>query len=253
MRLHHHCQGGGFPLIILHGLLGSSDNWQNISRKLAGQFQVCAPDLRNHGRSPHDETFDYDAMGDDLLELMADRQFGRAHLLGHSMGGKVAMNFALRHPEKVEKLVVVDITPRAYEPSHLPIFEALSSLDLSSFRERGEVDRALAARIKDVVVRQFLLKNLGRDEHGTLHWKPNLPVIRRKYNELNAALEVRGKFEGPALFIKGEKSDYITEADRELIARMFPNAQMAEIPEAGHWVHAEAPEKFITIVSEFLN
>lgn len=252
MQLHHQCHGAGFPLIILHGLLGSSDNWQGISRKLADTRRVCAVDLRNHGRSPHDEKFGYEVMSQDLLEFMTGQEMGRANILGHSMGGKAAMHFALHHPEKVEKLVVVDMAPRAYKGSHQPIFEALFSLDLGGFRERGEIDRALAARIPESAVRQFLLKNVTRDEHGNFRWKPNLPAIWRNYGEVSKGIDNGGKFEGPTLFIRGGRSDYLSDEDGTTIARLFPSAKIVAIPEAGHWVHADAPEKFAEIVGDFL-
>ncbi|HWF19647.1 MAG TPA: alpha/beta fold hydrolase [Verrucomicrobiae bacterium] len=253
MQLNFQCHGDGFPLLILHGLLGSLDNWQNISRKLGETFRVCAVDLRNHGRSPHSDAFNYEVMADDLLEFMGTQQIGRAHLLGHSMGGKAAMHFALRHPEKVEKLVVVDMAPRAYAPTHVPIFDAMLSLDTGSFRERGEIDRALATRIPDAATRQFLLKNLTRNEQGALQWKPNLPAIRKNYDGLNEALDTNGSFKGPALFIKGAKSDYITKNDQALIMSMFPNATISEIHQAGHWVHADAPGEFTELVTNFLS
>ncbi|HZV34552.1 MAG TPA: alpha/beta fold hydrolase [Verrucomicrobiae bacterium] len=252
MRLHHQCQGEGAPLLILHGLLGSLDNWQNISRKLSETFRVCALDLRNHGRSPHSDDFSYDVMTEDLLEFLDAQQIGRTRLMGHSMGGKTAMHFALKQPERVEKLVVVDIAPRAYPPSHLPIFEALLSLDLASFRERSEVDRALAGKIPEVAVRQFLLKNLARNEQGGLCWKPNLPVIRKNYDRLNEEIKTDTSFKGPTLFLKGAKSDYINDSDRATIEKLFPNATLTSIPQAGHWVHADAAKEFVEVVGNFL-
>ncbi len=252
MRLHFQCLGEGAPLIILHGLLGSLDNWQSVSRKLGERHRVCALDLRNHGRSPHSETFDYEVMAADVSEFMAAQQMERAVVMGHSMGGKVAMRLALAQPEKVEKLVVVDMAPRAYEPAHIPIFEAMQSLDLNSFRERSEMDAALAPRIPEAAVRQFLLKNVARDEQGAFRWKPNLPAIRRNYDKITAAIQGSGQFDKPGLFIQGGKSSYITEADHATIKSMFPMATMAIIPEAGHWVHAEAPGKLIELVSNFI-
>lgn len=252
MQLHFQCHGDGVPLIILHGLLGSLDNWQTISRKLGERYRVCALDLRNHGRSPHSDVFDYRAMGDDVLEFMASQGMQSAHLLGHSMGGKAAMHFALWHPERVEKLIVVDIAPRGYAPSHVPIFEALLSLDLAAFRERGEIDAALAPRIPQMAVRQFLLKNVGRDEQGAFRWKPNLQALYQNYDGIRAAIETSGHFQGPALFIRGGKSNYVNDEDREMIGQLFPKATVATIPETGHWVQAEAPGKFTEMVAEFL-
>lgn len=252
MELHHQCHGEGAPLLILHGLLGSLDNWQNISHRLGNTFRVCALDLRNHGRSPHSDDFNYDVMTEDLLEFLDAHQIERTRLMGHSMGGKTAMHFALKHSDRMEKLVVVDIAPRAYPPSHLPIFDALLSLDLASLRERSEVDRALAEKIREVPVRQFLLKNLARNEQGGLCWKPNLPVIRKNYDRLNEEIKTDSTFDGPTLFIKGAKSDYINDSDRAMIEKLFPNATLTSIPQAGHWVHADAPKEFVEVVGNFL-
>lgn len=252
MQLHFQCHGTGAPVIILHGLLGSSDNWQGIGRKLGEKFRICAVDLRNHGRSPHSERFDYAAMVEDVLEFMASQGMERAGLMGHSMGGKAAMHFALRHPDKVTKLIVADMAPKAYKGTHGPIFEALFSIDLGSFRERVEIDRALAARIPERAVRQFLLKNVARDEHGAFRWKPNLPAIWRGYPGLNTAIDVDGVFNGPTLFLRGGKSDYVSDMDGPLISKLFPQAGIAAIPDAGHWVHADAPEKFCELVAKFL-
>jgi esterase len=252
MRLHFQRQGDGFPLVILHGLLGSLDNWETVSRKLGEPYQVLAVDQRNHGRSPHSEVFNYDAMVEDLREFLEEQRIHRAHVMGHSMGGKTAMHFALRHPELVEKLIVVDMAPKAYAPRHEPIFEALSSVDLKAFRERSAVGEALATSIPDTAMRQFLLKNVGRDEAGAFRWKMNLPVIRRNYNGLNLAMESDRTFDGPTLFIKGGLSDYIEAGDVALINQLFPRATFKTVEKAGHWVHADAPEKLVKIVFDFL-
>ena len=166
MQLYYQTYGAGFPLIILHGLFGSSDNWQPVAKKLGEQFQVFTPDLRNHDRSPHSEEFSYPLMAEDLREFMEQRALVRTHMLGHSMGGKAAMEFALRHPALVAKLIVVDMAPKAYPPVHVPLFEAMLALDLASFRERGEINAALTPKISNTQVRQFLLKNIGRDNSG---------------------------------------------------------------------------------------
>lgn len=253
MQLHFQSHGTtGPPLLILHGLFGSLDNWASISRQLGHTNRVFALDLRNHGRSPHSDEFNYAVIAEDLLEFMAAQKLERTNILGHSLGGKVAMHFALHYPGRVEKLIVVDIAPRAYPPAHLPLFDAMMSLDLGAFRERGEMDRALAAKIPEAGVRQFLLKNVGRDESGAFRWKLNLPAIFQNYELLNKSLDTTRVFEGPTLFIKGEKSDYISEEDRELIIKMFPRAEVVTVPGAGHWVHADAPEKVTEMVRKFL-
>ena len=243
---------GGLPLIILHGLFGSLDNWQTVGRKLGETYQVFAVDQRNHGRSPHSDVFNYEVMAEDLREFMLAQQLPRAHLLGHSMGGKVAMHFALRCPELVEKLTVVDMAPKRYAPRHGPIFEALLSLDLSLFRERSEIAAALAPAIPEVGLRQFLLKNVGRDEVGAFQWKMNLPVIYRNYEQLNEEIETGRSFAGPVLFVKGGRSDYLGEGDMGLIHQLFPHSTVKTVAEAGHWVQAEAPEKMVAVILKFL-
>jgi esterase len=252
MQLNFQTYGSGFPVLILHGLFGSLDNWQPVSRKLGEYFQVFALDLRNHGRSPHSEDFTYELMAEDVHEFMAQHNLSRAHLLGHSMGGKAAMLFALLHPELVEKLVIVDMAPKAYPPVHLPLFEAMLSLDLSSFRERGEIDAALKPSIPEVAIRQFLLKNIGRDDSGAFRWKLNLPAIHRNYHHLKGEIADNRSFDGPTLFIKGERSNHIADGDEILIKRLFKNARIETIPDAGHWVHADNPASFIETTIKFM-
>jgi esterase len=252
MQLYFQKFGAGFPLIILHGLFGSSDNWQPVARKLGEHFQIFAVDLRNHGRSPHDDAFNYEVMAGDLHEFMQTHSLEKIHLLGHSIGGKTAMHFALAHPGLLEKLIVVDIAPRAYPPLHTAIFDALLPLDLTRFQTRDEISRALAPSIPDPAVRQFLLKNIGRDESGAFRWKMNLPVIHRNYDSLNGPIQTNSTFAKPTLFIRGSQSDYILDSDHEMIIRVFPVAKIVTIPNAGHWVHADAPEEFLNTLSAFI-
>jgi esterase len=252
MQLHYQSFGAGFPLIIMHGLFGSSDNWQPVAKKLEARFEVSTVDLRNHGRSPHSEEFSYAVMAEDLREFMAQRGFARAHVLGHSLGGKAAMTFALQYPELVSKLVVVDMGPKTYAPWHVPLFEAMLALDLDLFRERGEIDKALAPVIPDVRTRMFLLKNLGRDDLWKFKWKLNLPSIYRNYPQLKDAIECNGTFNGPALFVKGGKSDHILAEDVPRIVKLFPRARVEELPSAGHWVHADDLEGLVKALKEFL-
>jgi esterase len=252
MKLHHHVIGHGAPLLILHGLLGSLDNWVPAAQGLAAQFQVFLLDLRNHGRSPHAEDATYDAMAADVAEFMRAQNLGSVSLLGHSMGGKVAMRFAQRHPELTRKLVVADMSPREYPPRYAAVLEAMSALDVRQFQQRSEVEAALVAVAPDQSIRQFLLKNLGRDEAGGLRWKPNLAALCANYSHLRGALPVERPFAGPTLFVRGGQSDYIRDADVPLIRRFFPRAQLETIAAAGHWLHAEAPQEFLRIVSGFL-
>ncbi len=253
MNLHYATLGKGPPLIILHGLLGSMDNWVSLSRRFSANRTVIVFDARNHGRSPHDPQFDTETMAADLLELMDRLQLASASLLGHSMGGKTAMQFALGRPDRTDKLIVVDIAPRRYEHIHEDLLRALSAIDLAGYRERVEVDRALAADIQSVAVRQFLLKNIRRDEAGRMHWKMNLPVLREQYHHVAEDVPEAGTFDHPTLFIRGERSQYIVGEDHASIMRLFPKAEIRTVSGAGHWVHADAPDAFFGLVSEFLD
>ena len=252
MQLHHEECGQGTPLIILHGLFGSLDNWQTVSRRLSAQFRVIAADQRNHGHSPHSPEMNYPAMAGDVLELMQRLGLSDACVLGHSMGGKTAMQLALLHPERVRKLVVVDIAPRAYYPRHGEIFAGLLSLDLSTFTSRKEIEDALAPSIPDISVRRFLLKSLARSPNGGFRWKINLRDICANYGRLSEAVSGHAPFTKPTLFLRGGASNYIRDADGALIHQLFPQAQMQTIPTAGHWVHAEALEAFLAMVQRFL-
>jgi esterase len=252
MKLHFRTLGDGSPLIVLHGLLGSLDNWQPLGRRFGAHFKVFAVDLRNHGQSPHSEDVSCDAMAADLDEFMRTHGLTRAHLLGHSMGGKVVMQFALRHPGQVGKLVVVDVSPRAYPPRHKRTFTALLALDLHAFQRRDQLDAELAKSVDDVEVRHFLLKNVGRDAHGGFRWKANIRGLWESYERLTVAVTSETSCDRPALFLRGEKSDYVPAADDELIRRLFPRAEFCVIAGAGHWVHADQPEAVSTAVLRFL-
>ncbi|HET7625440.1 MAG TPA: alpha/beta fold hydrolase [Verrucomicrobiae bacterium] len=253
MRLHFREYGRGEPLVILHGLFGSLDNWHFISTRLSEQFRVFALDLRNHGHSPHDDAMNYSAMSEDLLEFLREHSLPEANIMGHSLGGKVAMQFALSNPALVRKLIVADMAPRAYAPAHEAIFNALLALDLKPFQTRQQFDDALAPAIPDFAVRRFLLKSLSRDANGNFRWKFNLAALHKNYPKLNAALELERPFEKPALFIRGEKSNYIRDEDCVLIREFFPRARVETISGASHWLHAEAPEIFLGIVKNFLS
>lgn len=251
MKLAYKRYGDGPPLLILHGLLGAGGNWHTLSNTAFGpHFTVFTVDLRNHGRSPHSDVFDYPSMVEDLLEFLETHALPHAHVLGHSMGGKVAMHLALAHPARVDRLVVVDMAPRAYPPRHLEILEALGGLDLATLGSRGEIDAALARRITSRPIRQFLLKNLDfRD--GRYGWKMNLPAIHRNYAQINTLIDA-GRFDGPALFVRGGASDYVEDADLPAIRALFPHAEIVTIDGAGHWVHAERPDALAAAVLGFL-
>lgn len=252
MRLHFRKFGKGAPLIVLHGLLGSLDNWQPLARRFAEHFQVFAVDLRNHGQSPHHEDVSYDAMAADLGEFMRTHDLPRVHLLGHSMGGKVAMQFSLGHPDRVNKLVVVDISPREYPPRHKRTLAALLALDLQQLHRREELDAELAKSVDNVEVRRFLLKNAGRDARGGFRWKSNIRGLWENYERLAVAVRGEEPCDRPALFIRGGKSEFVPTEDIALIRRLFPRAEICTLAGAGHWVHADEPEAVMALVLEFL-
>src|SRR5919108_369745 len=217
MRLSFQVQGEGFSLIILHGFLGSSDNWRGMGKRLSDRYAVYSLDLRNHGSSPHSDIMNYRVMAQDVREFIDDHGLSSSFVLGHSMGGNVAMHFATEFPNRVDKLIVVDIAPKAYPPFYRPILRALSALELSAYKSFGEVDAALKSAIPEAPLRQFLVKNLARDEQGGLRWKIDLKVIERNYDNLAMAIAPQQNFTGPACFIRGGRSHYIHDGDISLI------------------------------------
>ncbi len=252
MKLFYREFGQGEPFFILHGLFGMSDNWVTLGRHFARYFHVYLLDLRNHGRSPHADAFNYEVMVDDIMEFVRDHQLERVHLLGHSMGGKVGMLFALEYAQYVKDLIVVDIAPRAYRHSHFRQFlKLLLNMDLSKLRSRIESDRYLAAKIPQTPIRQFLLKNLRRNEQNGFEWKINLPALYQNVDRILAGIHSEKTFPGPVLFLKGEKSDYIGQNDILQIKKLFPKARIVTVPSASHWVHAEAPDFLLNSVLEF--
>ncbi len=252
MRLHFKTCGQGRPLVILHGLFGSSDNWLGVAPQLGEHFQVFLLDLRNHGQSPHHAEMNYPLMAEDVAGFLAEQGLADALMVGHSLGGKVAMQFALSYPQQVQKLVVVDMAPRAYPPAHVAIIAALLALEPSLFQTRRQIEEALAPAIPSLMVRRFLLKNLGHDAAGKLFWKINLRGIAENYPRLGEALSADGVFEKPALFLRGGKSQFVTAADEPLIRRWFSAAEMQVIAAAAHWVQADQPEEFVRRVRDFL-
>jgi len=252
MELHHKIFGHGDPLIILHGLFGTLDNWQTLGRMLGENYQVFTIDQRNHGRSPHIPEHTFAAMASDLNAFMEYNWIHHAHLVGHSMGGKTAMQFALQHSDKVGKIIVVDIGPKAYRGGHELIFEALGAIDLSRVAEREQVEAHLRQYIQENAIVQFLMKNLSRSKDGAYHWKMNLPVLRDYYNDMLLPIQSDRPYEGPILFIRGERSPYIQDDDWSEIQDLFPNARLATIKGAGHWVHADAPRELLQLILGFL-
>jgi esterase len=248
MRLHSHVSGSGRPVLILHGLFGSSGNWQSIARRLAPSFCVHALDLRNHGASPWFTDMSYPAMAADVAGYMSHRGVERAMLVGHSMGGKAAMELALSAPGRVESLLVLDIAPCAYDRAHDHILESMLSVNVGSVASREEADGQLAASIPDPRVRQFLLTNLRRKEGGGFAWRLNLEAIAASYERL---LEDVGKgrtSDVVALFLRGGRSDHVGPPEERAIVDAFPRAKVETVQDAGHWLGADAPDAVVDAV-----
>ena len=252
MQLNYKTYGQGEPLIILHGLFGMLDNWQSIAKKLADHFLVILIDQRNHGKSPHSEEIDYELMAGDLKEFMESNWIFNAHLLGHSMGGKTVMQFAMQYPDMVKKLVVVDIGVKEYPEGHIFIFDAMRSLDVKNLKSRSEAEKHLFSTIKNKAIVQFLMKNLSRNKEGGYKWKMNLNALYNHYDNILAAVSGT-PFEKETLFLRGETSPYIRDEDIRAIQLLFPNSIFKTISNTGHWVHAEAPKQLIETVLNFLN
>ena len=253
IELHSSIVGEGKPMVILHGFLGMSDNWKTIGTKFGEQgYEVHLLDQRNHGRSPHTAEMNYSVMAEDVVQYCNNRNLKNVILLGHSMGGKVAMQVAAENPSLVEKIIVVDISPKYYSPHHQTILEGLTALDNETITSRGDAEDFLAQFIKDQGTRLFLLKNLYWKTKEKLALRLNLKVLKENVEEVGKALPAGLKYEKPTLFIKVERSDYITAEDEDLIRLHFPNAEVVSIPGAGHWVHAENMKDFYNKVIEFL-
>jgi esterase len=250
MKLHVREMGEGFPLVILHGLFGFSDNWQTHAKKLAAYYRVVLVDLRNHGHSPWSDEFSYQLMVYDLKELVDDLGIQKMHLLGHSMGGKVAMLFAQQYTKSIDKLLVVDIGIKAYPMHHQHILAGMHAIDLNTITARSQAEAILKEHIDSDGVRQFLLKNLYWKDKGQLAWRMNVDVLEREMPEILAALPEKETFV-PTLFIRGALSNYILDEDFSAIEEVFPEAEFVTIDHAGHWVHAEAPGEFIDAVLSF--
>lgn len=240
------------PFVVLHGLLGASDNWLTLSKEWSEHNHMFLLDLRNHGRSPHDSIHTYEAMAEDINEFLHDHDIRKINILGHSMGGKVAMTLAMLYPHKIEKLIIVDIAPKKYtNPEFEDIITKLLNMQLSSIRSLRDANRQLEPEISDIVLRQFLLKNLVRDRQNKFSWRVNLQSLYNNRAALAGEIPT-GKFDGEALFIIGGKSNYVLKDDTAAIRDRFPKARIHTVENAGHWVHAEQPEIVQQLVSDFL-
>jgi esterase len=252
LELAHTDYGSGPPVVILHGLLGSARNWATISKHLAGAYRVLAVDLRDHGRSPWADDMGYEAMAEDVAALIARLGLAPAAIVGHSMGGKVAMQLALSHGNAVARLVVVDIAPVRYERSFASYVEAMRQVDPKAVGRRSDVDESLERAVPDAGVRAFLLQNLV-SSNGGFAWRVNLEALSASMDAImDFPISTSRTYEGPALFLSGGRSDYVRPEHRVGIERLFPRAEFAVIEDAGHWVHAERPAAFLEVVERFL-
>ena len=255
MELYYRHYGHGQPLVILHGLLGISDNWVTFGRQISELgYHVFIPDQRNHGHSPHHPVFNYYALADDLGEFLEHHKIKEPVLLGHSMGGKVAMRFTLENPEMVSKIIVVDTSLRTYVRfnHHLKLIDAMLSVDFDQVRTRHEAEKILKQKISEERIIKFLLKNLYWKEKHRLGWRPDLRSISYHVDSMYDGVFYSTRFPGPALFIRGGQSDYILEEDYQAIYNNFPLAKIRTIDNGSHWVHADEPGTFYTMVTDFL-
>lgn len=252
--LHSKILGEGKPFLILHGFLGMSDNWKTLGTQYAENgFQVHLIDQRNHGKSFHSPDFDYQLLSKDVARYMDHHNLDSACVMGHSMGGKTAMQLATSEPPRVSKLIVADIAPKFYPPHHDFIFNGLSHLDFDTISSRKEADETLSKYIKDFGIRAFLLKNLYWVQPGKLGFRFNFDVLKNKMEEIGDGISPTAIYEGPTLFLRGDRSEYIVPADYPKIKKHFPNVQIETIDNAGHWLHAENPEQFFEKSLSFLN
>ena len=245
-------EGSGKPLLILHGFLGMSDNWKSLGTQFAVGFQVHMLDLRNHGRSMHSDDFSYEIMAQDVYEYCYAHNLETINIIGHSMGGKVAMLLATSHPELVDKLIVADIGPKFYPQHHQDILAGLNAVDFSIQPSRSDVEVIMTKFVPDFGTRQFLMKNLFWKEPGQLAFRFNLDVFNKKMDEIGVALPQSARFLKPTLFIRGGNSKYILDGDVEDIKAHFPDSSIETIPNVGHWLHAENPIEFYQKVTSFL-
>ncbi len=244
--------GEGEPLLILHGFFGMGDNWKTLANKFSKNYRVHIIDQRNHGRSFHTDDFTYELMVEDLLNYLHFHHLKKVHLLGHSMGGKTAMLFAVKYPESIKKLIVADITPKFYPQHHQFILKALHAVDFTEIKSRNEIDAIFKEYIPEIGIRMFLLKNVYRKTKDTFAYRFNLDSLTENIEEIGTALPTMTLFEGETLFLKGKNSDYILQNDEALINAHFPNSKIVTIKNAGHWLHAENPNDFYDNVVSFL-
>ncbi len=251
--LHSQILGEGNPLLILHGFLGMSDNWKTLGNQYAKLgFETHLIDQRNHGKSFWSTDFNYDLLAEDLKRYVDYHRLQKVIILGHSMGGKTSMQFACAYPEHTEKLLVADIAPKYYPPHHQPIIDSLNTLDFNGIHSRNDANAQLEKHITDFGTRQFLLKNLYWVEKGKLGFRFNLEVLSQKMDEIGENIGATDSYKGPALFLRGDRSEYIAQSDISEIKKHFPLAILETIANAGHWLHAENPKQFFETSMSFL-
>ncbi len=254
MKLFYRKTGNGNPVLFLHGLFGSADNWLTIAKDLKDAGQLYLLDMRNHGRSPHSKIFNYEVMVEDIYEFLADLNLRQVSLVGHSMGGVTAMKFALNYPHRVDRLVVIDIAPRPYPIHHQEIITSLLAINLNQLKNREQADDQLSLSIQHPALRQFLLKNLYRTTAGKYSWRLNLPVIALNLAGLGAGIQSEQQsFGRPCLFIRGALSDYVRTADEPSIKKLFSQAEIMTVENTTHWLPAENPAAVIAALQSFLN
>ncbi|MBN1251441.1 MAG: alpha/beta fold hydrolase [Bacteroidales bacterium] len=257
--------GKGIPIVIVHGLFGSSDNWLNIAKELSNNFEVYIIDQRNHGKSPHNEEFNYDILVSDLLEFMDNQNLISVILIGHSLGGKTVMHFAKSYPKRIIDLIVIDIAPKSYlfslsekseRINHKKIIESLMAVNLQGIEKRKDIEEKLSENIKEIRLRQFLLKNIRRKADNSFYWTLNINSIYNNLEKLMEGVNYKDfdnmKISIPTMFVRGADSDYILNQDIEKIKTIFIESNIVTIDDAGHWLHAEQPKKLIKIITDFI-
>jgi len=244
-------QGSGPHILLIHGLFGSLDNLNMVAKPLREHYTVTSVDVRNHGDSFHENSMSYDELAQDIVNVMDHLSIESTHILGHSMGGKIAMWLAINHPKRVNKLIVADIAPVEYPPHHNQIINGLQSIDLTTISNRKEADTQLAQYVEEVGVRQFLLRNL-KTTNNQISFKCSVDNIKNCYKQIMIGFDTNKAFSGETLFIKGGKSDYILPEHRNTIVKLFPQSKARIIQDAGHWLHAEKSVVFNRIVTNFL-
>ena len=254
IQLNYKSFGQGPPLIIVHGLFGTLDNWQTIAKQFGSAYSVFLIDQRNHGRSPHvDGLFNYKILAEDLKDFLEQNWIYKTSLIGHSMGGKTILQFATEYPEMIDKMVVVDIGPKSYQGGHETVLEALAAVPVETLADRQQAEQILSSKIGEMGTVQFLLKNLSRKKEGGFEWKMNLKNLVENYSNILAAIDIPEPCMVETLFVRGGNSDYLTDSDYPLLKQQYPNGTIATIEGAGHWVHADKPQELYTLASQFLN